>query len=103
MKDGESPEARTQYWQAQVDAWQVSGQSQLAFCQANDLNYPRFGYWLRKFRSQGAAAARQSSGFVPVVAAALGEGLVVRLPNGVELRGVTEQNLPVVEQLLARL
>jgi hypothetical protein len=30
-------------------------------------------------------------------------GLSVHLPNGIELRGVSEQNLHVVEQLLARL
>ncbi|MGB5198937.1 MAG: hypothetical protein WBN68_11830 [Sedimenticolaceae bacterium] len=50
MNDSESPDTRERYWRAQIDAWQVSGQSQQAFCKANDLNYPRFGYWLRKFR-----------------------------------------------------
>ncbi len=105
MNDSESPDTREQYWKAQIDAWQVSGQSQQAFCKANDLSYPRFGYWLRKFRQQGsvAAARRRLSGFVPVVAAPVGDGLSVHLPNGIELRGVSEQNLHVVEQLLVRL
>ena len=105
MNDSESPDTREQYWKAQIDAWQVSGQSQQAFCKANALNYPRFGYWLRKFRQQGAVAAarHRSSGFVPVVASSAREGLTVHLPNGIELRGVSEQNLHVVEQLLARL
>ena len=48
------PDTRTHYWLEQVKAWKASGQSQLAFCKANDLNYPRFGYWLRKFRQQSA-------------------------------------------------
>jgi hypothetical protein len=101
----ETSQMREQYWQAQIEAWGTSGQSQQAFCRANDLNYPRFGYWLRKFRQQGsvAAARRRSSGFVPVVASSAREGLTVHLPNGIELRGISEQNLDVVEQLLARL
>jgi len=105
MDHNESTPSREQYWKAQIDAWQLSGQSQQAFCKANELNFPRFGYWLRKFRQQGAVAAarHRSSGFVPVVASPAREGLTVHLPNGIELRGVSEQNLHVVEQLLARL
>ena len=104
MNDSETPDAREQYWKVQVDAWRASGQSQLAFCKANDLNHPRFGYWLRKFRRQGDVTdSRRAPGFVPVVAASEGGGLSVRLPNGIELRGVNDQNLHLVEQLLARL
>jgi hypothetical protein len=105
MNDNTSPEARAQYWKEQIAAWRASGQSQQAFCKTNDLNYPRFGYWLRKFRQQGevAAAPRRASGFVPVVASSACGDLVVHLPNGIELRGVTEQNLSLVAQLLARL
>lgn len=104
MNDSESPDTRERYWKAQIDAWQTSGQSQLAFCKANDLNRPRFGYWLRKFRRQGEVTeSRRSSSFVPVVAASVGGDLCVHLPNGIELRGVNDQNLHLVEQLLARL
>jgi hypothetical protein len=105
MNDSESPKTREHYWKAQVDAWLASGQSQQAFCKTNDLDYRRFGYWLRKFRRRGmvATAPRQKSGFVPVVAASAGGGLSVHLPNGIELHGVSERNLHVVEQLLARL
>ena len=49
MNDSQSSDTRA-HWKEQIDAWQASGQSQLSFCQANELNYPRFGYWLRKFR-----------------------------------------------------
>jgi len=56
MNDSQSPDTRAQYWRAQIDAWQASGQTQQAFCKANDLNYPRFGYWLRKFRREGVVA-----------------------------------------------
>ncbi len=104
MGDPATADTRTQYWKTQIDAWQASGQSQLAFCNANELNYPRFGYWLRKFRNQGAVAATpRGTGFVPVVASSTGDGLCVYLPNGIEVHGISEQNLPLVEQLLARL
>ena len=104
MNDSETPKKGEHYWKTQIDAWQASGQSQQAFCKANDLNYSRFGYWLRKLRRQGQIAEpRRASGFVPIVAASTGGGLSVHLPNGIELRGVSERNLHVVEQLLARL
>ena len=105
MKAVESSQTREDFWRAQIEAWRASGQSQQAFCRANDLNYPRFGYWLRKFRRQGAGAtgAQRASGFVPVMAMPGDGSLSVHLPNGIELRGVSEQNLHVVEQLLARL
>lgn len=105
MRNKVSPDIRTQYWQEQIEAWQASGQTQQAFCKANDLNYPRFGYWLRKFRDQGAVeeAPSRLSGFVPVEVSSTGSHLSLHLPSGIELRGVSEQNLPLVEQLLARL
>ena len=105
MNDSESRKKGEHYWKAQIDAWQASGQSQQAFCKANDLTYSRFGYWLRKLRRRGvvATAPGQRSGFVPVVAASTRGDLSVHLPNGIELRGVSAQNLHVVEQLLARL
>ena len=105
MEASETPDTREQYWKVQIDAWQASDQSQQAFCKANGLNYPRFGYWLRKFRRQGVVekAPSQEAGFVPVVPALMGDGLSLHLPNGIELRGVSERNLHVVEQLLARL
>jgi hypothetical protein len=99
----ETSETRAQYWQAQIAAWQASGQSQQAFCRTNDVNYPRFVYWLRKYRRQSMTVARRASAFVPVMATAADGGLSVHLPNGIELRGVSEQNVHVVAQLLARL
>ena len=103
MEKGKASQRRAQYWQGQIEAWRVSGQSQLAYCKANRLNYPRFGYWLRKFRRQGGSEPCRGSGFVPVMAASGSEGLSIHLPNGIQLRGVSKQNLDVVEQLLARL
>ncbi len=103
MTQSTSPDARTRYWQKQIDVWQNSGQSQQAFCKANDLNYGRFGYWLRKSREHSEQTATGLSGFVPVVAQAQDSSLSLVLPNGLELRGIASGNLVVVEQLLSRL
>jgi hypothetical protein len=61
MNDSEFADTRMQYWKAQIDAWQASGQSQRAFYQASQLNYPRIGYWLRKFRRQGVPRFRSGN------------------------------------------
>ncbi|MBL3529541.1 MAG: hypothetical protein JMN27_17965 [gamma proteobacterium endosymbiont of Lamellibrachia anaximandri] len=101
MSIQQSDEARRRFWYEQINAWKASGQSQQAFCKAHDLNYPRFGYWLRKFRQQ-TEAGQQATGFVPVVAQPSAETLSLRLPNGMELRGITSHNLSMVEQLISR-
>ncbi len=103
MTQPTSPDARTRYWQEQIDSWQNSDQTQQAFCKENDLNYGRFGYWLRKSRQHSGQTATVQSGFVPVVAQAQDSSLSLVLPNGLELRGIASGNLVVVEQLLSRL
>jgi hypothetical protein len=44
MSSKAASEALSNYWQQQVDRWQVSGQSQQGFCKTHDLNYHRFVY-----------------------------------------------------------
>lgn len=105
MSERTQREARADYWQTQIASWQASGQSQIAYCKANNLKYPRFVYWRRKFRQADETARRGGrAAFVPAtyVSTKAMEGLAVMLPNGVELRGVTSDNLTVVEQLLNR-
>ena len=103
MSEQLAREARADFWRAQIDSWQASGQSQLAYCEVNALSYPQFVYWRRKFR-QPAVAERSGSrqAFVPVIAATpvTHEGLAVMLPNGVELRGIHAHNVAVASQLL---
>jgi len=99
-------EALARYWQQQIEAWQSSGQTQQAYCKANELNYHRFGYWLRKFRRQvQQAQSQKGSGFVPVIHSAPSQfaGLSLAFPSGLVLRGIAGDNLPLVYQLLGRL
>ena len=44
MSSKAESEALTRYWQQQIEAWQSSGQTQQAYCKANELSYHRFGY-----------------------------------------------------------
>ena len=100
------PEALASYWLQQIEAWQSSGQTQQAYCKANELSYHRFGYWRRKFRQQSQEVQSQKgSGFVPVTpsAATQSAGLSLAFPSGLVLRGIAGDNLPLVYQLLSRL
>ena len=106
MSSKAATETLSGFWQQQIDTWKESGQSQQAFCRSNDLSYHQFLYWRRKF--DGRSAENQSppsSALVPVIyrppSTAVGLSLV--LPNGLELHGLSEGNLSLVQQLLDRL
>ena len=106
MSSKATSEALSNYWQQQIDRWRVSGRSQQAFCKTHDLSYHRFVYWRRKF--EGRSTENQSpppSALVPVIyrPRSTAAGLSLVLPNGLELRGLAEDNLAVAQQLLDRL
>lgn len=106
MASEEASTARTSYWQPQIEAWRISGQTQKVYCKANDLNYHRFSYWKRKFLDQDNQVQRErSAGFVPVTRRLQAETshLSLVLPNGLVLQGIASDNLPVVYQLLSQL
>jgi len=99
-------EALSKYWQQHVDRWQVSGLSQQAFCKTHDLSYHRFLYWRRKFEGRTTENLEPpSSALVPVIyrPPSTAAGLSLVLPSGLELRGLSEDNLPLAQQLLDRL
>jgi hypothetical protein len=102
----EKSEQLSRYWHEQITAWEHSGKSQKAFCEQHDLNYHRFGYWRRKFVEQAQEYGdKPCSGFVPVERSHPGSmsGLSLRLPNGVVIQGIDQNNLAVVSQLLRQL
>ena len=99
-------EALSDYWQRRIDRWQESGQSQRAFCKAHDLSYHRFVYWRRKFEDRPTEdKSLLSSALVPVIyrPPSTAAGLSLVLPSGLELRGLSEDNLSLAQQLLDRL
>jgi hypothetical protein len=100
------PVALADYWKEQVEAWKRSGGSQMKFCQAHDLPYHRFVYWRGKF--EGITTRRHpkpdSGGFATVDCRPdVDASLTLLLPNGLVLRGICADNVPVVCQLLEQL
>lgn len=106
MSDLPNPPSLADYWHQQVNSWKSSSQSQAKFCQANELAYHRFVYWRQKFeRGPGSSQAkRESGGFATVDRRPkVNSGLTLSLPNGLVLRGICADNIPVVRQLLEQL
>jgi hypothetical protein len=106
MSDLPNPVPLADYWRQQVNSWKNSSQSQAKFCQANELSYHRFVYWRQKFeRSPGSSQTkRESGGFASVdYRPEVNGGLTLSLPNGLVLRGISADNVPVVRQLLEQL
>ena len=94
------------YWKEHVEAWKCSGVSQNKFCEKHDLSYHRFVYWRRKFEggTRRRPPASDSGGFATVdYRPDAGGGLTLSLPNGLVLRGICADNVPVVRQLLDQL
>ena len=93
---------RIAFWQEHITTWQTSGLTQKAYSHEHGLRYSTFGYWARKLRRIHEPATRKKgSGFVSVIPAGpISAGLTLTLPNGLEIRGIETQNLPVVKQLL---
>ena len=93
------------YWRQQITVWQASGQTQKAFCEANGLNFHRFGYWRRKLLHRADAGRKKDSGFVPVTVRSqpAPTHLSIQLPNGLVLQGIDRDNLERVYPLLNRL
>lgn len=94
--------ALSNHWQQHIEAWQVSGLSQAAFCEQHKLIYHRFGYWCRKLKEPDGSKGNNGPAFVRVIRQDCTKppGLSVRFPNGIELCGVDEDNLALVNQLL---
>ena len=94
---------RLSYWQQQIDGWKASDLSAPKFCQSNDLTYHCFVYWRRKLTPskpvRGAEISTNS--FVQVTpTSSIKNDLILSLPNGIVLKGITTDNIAVVRQLL---
>ena len=104
MSEHSPQSARAAYWRKQIEAWRTSNLSQLDFCKRRSLSYSQFQYWKQKLRKTTPPdeGALHRSGFVTVQPQRMEAAaeLTVVLPSGVELRGVHDGNLAVVERLL---
>lgn len=48
-------------WAARVEAFNASGQTQVAFCTEHGLYIKQFGYWLRKYRAANQKEEKKTS------------------------------------------
>lgn len=77
-------------WQALVEAWQRSNQTQRTFCQEQALCYQQFSQWKRRLKSEPFPEADISqTAFIPIhwqsPQPTLTQGLPVILPNGIRI------------------
>ena len=95
---------RAAYWQPHIDAWRASGLSAKRFCGQHSLPYGQFLYWSREQR--GVASNAPASGAFARVAPVTGtrpSGLTISLPGGVQIGGISEDNVALLPRLLAQL
>lgn len=110
-------EALSAHWEHHIDQCKASGLSGTDYCRQHDLTYHCFIYWRRKFanampeRSDETEAGNPApNAFVAVRPQPLSgltevnsDDLHLRLPNGLEIRNIYDNNLSHVRSLLAHL
>ncbi len=106
MANEATSEELAAHWRGQVENWRDSGQSQQGFCKTHNLSYAQFIYWRRKFEGKSKGGQTQTaSALVPVrcKVPVSDPGLTLVLPSGLELRGLSQDNLPLAVELVERL
>ena len=104
MNANHHSESRTEYWQQQVNTWSQTDLSGAKFCQAQGLVYHQFVYWRQKLLNPTPKkrTPQSPSGFSQVSYPSVEQlGLILSLPNDVEIRGIDASNVSVVQILLA--
>jgi hypothetical protein len=89
------------YWQRHVRAWQSSGLSQAAYCQAQQLSLARFGYWRK--RCSAISATSLLPAVIPVLRELSTGGAQLRSPGGWQILLPAELDANALCKLLARL
>ncbi len=97
-------------WADHIQSQRESGVSQQAYCTRHGLKSHQFSYWKHQLANTVEAPSTSQPtlaqrGFVPVkvVAAPSMSHLRITLPSGIQLHGIDEQNLPLVQQLIGGL
>jgi len=89
-------------WKQHLEAWQQSGQTQVAYCREHGLKPHQLTYWKKRF-----AAPKPSTKLIPVKLpdASLGRSasVAVILPDGIRLEVSPEQATVLLPKLLPAL
>jgi transposase len=92
---------KQQYWQAHINAWQRSGLSQAAYCQAKQLSLASFGYWRKRCSDSSASASLPA--VIPVLRESASVGTQLRSPGGWQILLPVDLDAAVLCKLLTRL
>jgi hypothetical protein len=87
-----------EYWENQLGKLKASGLSRSQYCRDNDINYDRFGYWIKRLSTA-------SSEFIPVKVSMPDEAIPNATLCTIELCGhiIKIHDLSVLSFLLERL
>lgn len=55
------------FWQQHQTAFSASGTTRKAYCRSHQINYDRFGYWIKRLSTKSMAAATQDNLTLPQV------------------------------------
>lgn len=98
-------------WADHIQSQRTSGLTQQAYCTRHALKPHQFSYWKHQLASTVQARSKSQPetgqrGFVPVSVAvppSSMNSLMITLPNGIQLNGISEHNLTLVQQLIGAL
>jgi hypothetical protein len=100
MSNAQSLSSRQDQWQDRITAWQQSGLSQAAFCQANQLSYHQFIYWRQKLLPNPTETATTQQLLPVQCVPESGNHLSITLPNGLRIQGIDANNLALLTHVL---
>jgi len=79
------------FWRDLIDRWKASGQAVAAFCAAHCVSPATFYFWRKRLAASGRCTTTPVPAFAPVrvvpdptAEVALPNGLIVRVPVGVD-------------------
>lgn len=97
------PETRLElkrFWTDHLSQWKETSLSQALYCKKHGLVVHRFGYWKRKLNN----LPLKRSGFIQLPAVSIHpisniSTLTVQLPNKLQIKGISSNNLELNKQL----
>ena len=96
------------FWKTHLLQWKESHLSQSNYCKKHNLLVHRFGYWKRKLAARINILPSGKSGFVQLPAIRVHPSsdistLTLLLPNKLQIKGITYDNLELTKQLAGML
>lgn len=91
-----SPQDKTTMMISLAERWQESGLTQARYAQTNNLSVHTLKYWLYKRKRYG----HTTGGFIQIKDFSIGQEIVLRYPNGVELKISSNTPIALIKSLV---